>query len=100
MKNPLFKKTDDPEDKQKPIDRISFALDREVSRIIEDFCYKVRDETDYKISKSEIIIELIKLLPVLNLNLFYLASYKDVLSQFEIIRKKIEKHFNETNNQN
>lgn len=94
MKNPLFDKTTGREVKKTP-DRISFAIDREVSRIIEDFQYKVRQETDYKISKSEIITELIKLLPRFNINPFYMGSYQDVLNQFEIIGKKISKTFEE-----
>ena len=76
-------------------EHISFGIEVEVFDIIQDFIDKVRKETRYKISKSEIITELIKLFPLLKLNPKYITSYEDVLANFETAGKKIKKAFEE-----
>lgn len=92
-KKELFKKTDTGKARgeiDKTIDRFSFTCERNTSRILETFVRAVRDETGWRISQSLIIEELIKLLPMLKINPFYLGSKQDVINQFEIIRNKIK----------
>lgn len=94
MTNPLFIRTTNKKEKTKR-EHISFGIDVEVFDIIQDFVDKVRKETRYKISKSEIMTEIIKLFPLLKLNPKYMTSYEEVLNQFEIVKKKISKSFEE-----
>lgn len=70
-------------------DRITVSLDKESSKLLEIFIREVRDTSGYKIAKSDIIRELIKLLPDMNLIPFYLASPVDISKQFEAIRQDL-----------
>lgn len=92
MKSELFKKTDTGSDNTPAgkYDRLTVSLNKETSEILESLVRKVRDETGYKVKKTEIIIELIKLLPVFEINTFLMGSKEDIKTQFETIKKKIE----------
>jgi len=83
-KNILFQKTTDKE-----IARESYSCTKDVSKILETFVRGVRDETGYKISKSELIAELIKLLDALKIDKFYLGSSEDVKNYFQNLRENI-----------
>lgn len=90
----IFKKTTgtaSPEQVQSidKYERVTVSLDKETSIMFDDFVHKIKRETGFKISKSIIVKELIKLIPALNLNPFYMASQDDVKNQFEIIKKKL-----------
>ena len=98
MENKLFKKTD-PETPSRSsgkripagkYERLTVSLDEATSKILEALVRRIRDETDYKISKSEFVGELIKLIPAFEINPFYLGSAEDIKTQFETIRKKLE----------
>lgn len=92
----LFKKTETPGKTTGggipagKYERLSVSLDEDTSKMLEALIRKIRDETGYKISKSEIVNELIKLLPAFEINTFFLGSVEDVKTQFETIKKKIE----------
>ena len=92
MKSELFKKTDTvgSDTPAGKYDRLTVSLNDETSKILESLVRKVRDETGYKVKKTEIVIELIKLLPAFEINTFLMGSKEDVKTQFETIRKKIE----------
>lgn len=91
MVKELMRRTDQQENKKsnKDYDRITISLDRATFTMFDDFCIKVRRETGFKIAKSDIVAELIKLIPDLKLQAFYLGSSEDLKNQFETIKKKL-----------
>lgn len=91
MTKELFRKTTEQPDtkKSKVYDRLTVALDETTSKMLESFVRQVKDETGYKLAKSEIVQQLIKLIPELKLNAFYCGSLDDVNNQFDVIRKKL-----------
>ena len=90
MTKELFRKTTGQEiTKSKVYDRLTVSLDESTSKMLETFVRQVRDETGFKLAKSDVVQELIKLVPDLKLNAFFCGSMDDVKNQFDIIRKKL-----------
>lgn len=88
-KNALFTKTETDQAKNK-FERIGVSLPAETYKELELFVRDVRDKTGYKISKSELMVQLIKLLPALKVDPELLTSEEDVQTVFNTVRRNIE----------
>jgi len=88
-KNNLFAKTE-TEKKTNAFERIGVSLPAETYKELELFVRDVRDKTGYKISKSELMVQLIKLLPALKVDPELLTSEEDVQTVFNTVRQNIE----------
>jgi len=72
--------------------KVSVNILQDLNDYVEEFCFHVRRESQYKITKSEVFDELLKIFQSLKLNPDTIVNEDALKSQFDFIRKQIENY--------